>query len=759
LTLDLARRVDDALDGRVPISFCGGADAWNFADLVADGLTPVTVCTDLLKPGGAARLAQYLENLGAAMSSAGAGSLDELVAKTSGGRGRRWNLARHAERVAQDTRYARRERPLVFKGSRALGPFDCIAAPCVEACPAQQDVPEYLRLVAQGRDGDALDAILLTNALPGVTGSICDRPCTERCVRNHYDAPVGIREVKRFAFEHGTAGPETRARPAGVAVAIVGAGPAGLSAARALALSGFAVEIFEAKRRAGGMAGGAVPRYRLDDAALRTDLERLSVLGVKIHFGVAVGRDVSLDELRTRFADVFLGTGAGKGRRLGIPGEDAEGVVDALDFLEGLRDGATSALGTRVLVVGGGNSALDAARSARRVAKGAEVTIVYRRTRGEMPAHPDELRDALAEGVRFRELLAPVRVVVGSGRVAGLACTPMTLGAPDASGRKVAIPAGGDEVVLPADTILVAIGQEAFAIPTSTAAEPRLLAGGDAVRGPSSIIEAVADGLAAASAIARRHGVVPAPSSPPARVTNVAALMAKKARLVRPEPVPELPVEARGGFAEVLRCLSPDAARREAGRCLACDEVCSLCVTVCPNRANQAYAVPPLTLELPSFVVEAGKAVPRGTTTLRVAQGLQIVNLGDACNECGNCVTFCPTSGAPHRDKPTFWVDAAGFAAAKGDAFRMTRGNGALAIEARVAGRPHRLERAGDIATYASESLRATFDASHWSLADVRVEGSPREGETLDLSTCALLITLLNAAPALPPGPAAAGPS
>jgi putative selenate reductase len=228
-------------------------------------------------------------------------------------------------------------------------------------------------------------------------------------------------------------------------------------------------------------------------------------------------------------------------------------------------------------------------------------------------------------------------------------------------------------------------------------------------------------------------------------------MMARKARLARPESAPELPVAERGGFNEVLLSLDPGAARREAARCLDCDEVCSLCVTVCPNRANHAYTVPRLSIELPSFVVEAGKPVTRGTTTLSVEQGVQIVNLGDACNECGNCVSFCPTSGAPFQDKPKFWIDPEGFAEAKGNAFRMTRSGETVAIDARIDGRAHRLERRGGIAEYCSDALHATLDAATWKLVDARTEGTPAEGDVLDLGTCALLIALLHAELALPP--------
>ena len=240
LTLTLAERVTEELGGSIPISFCGGADAQNFPDLVADGLSPVTVCTDSLKPGGYARLQQYLANLDAAMTRAEADTLDAFVHASSGGRGARFNLARHAETVVEDRRYARRERPLAFKGERELGHFDCIAAPCQEACPAHQNIPDYLWLVSHGKLSEAMDVILRTNAQPGVTGSVCDHPCTERCVRNFYDAPLAIREVKRFAFEHAPARVRSgRAPSKGVKVAIVGAGPAGLSAAYYLARMGF----------------------------------------------------------------------------------------------------------------------------------------------------------------------------------------------------------------------------------------------------------------------------------------------------------------------------------------------------------------------------------------------------------------------------------------------------------------------------------------------------------------------------------------
>jgi putative selenate reductase len=769
LTLTLAGLVTDELDGRVPISFCGGADARNFADLVADGLGPVTVCTDLLKPGGYARLQQYLVNLDAAMADAGADSIEAFVHARSGGRGARFNLARHAESVARDARYASRERPLVFKGPRALDRFDCIAAPCQEACPAHQNIADYLWLVGHGRPSDALDVILRTNPQPGMTGSICDHPCTERCVRNFYDAPLAIREVKRFAFEHGEASPERAGPPNGIKVAIVGAGPAGLAAAYYLCKSGFAPVLFDARAAAGGTVNGVVPGYRLAGDAIEQDVDRLRALGVPIAFGKALGRDMTLDQLRRDYPYVFLAIGAQRGKRLAIDGETADGVVDALEFLNAVRAKRAPALGRRILVVGGGNSAMDAARTARRLVPDGEVSIVYRRTRAEMPADTEEVLQCIEEGAVIRDLLAPSRIVTEGGRVVGLACTRMILGPPDDSGRPRPVPAGGEEMLLPADAVIPAIGQEpvldfldgldvarrrdgtlvvdATTCETSVAG---LFAGGDVSRGAASVIKAIADGHAVATEIGRRHGIVPAPEPALDKQAKPAALLDKKARSVSPQTVPVLPVAERTGFAEVVGGFGPEAAMREASRCLDCDDLCSLCVTVCPNRANLAYTVSPFSVTWPSLVARGGALVEAGAKPHAVGQSVQIVNIGDYCNECGNCTTFCPTAGAPYQEKPRFWIDDDGWREARGDAFRLVRSAEATVVEARLGGRLHSLERRDGTAVYRSETLVARLEPRTWAWLSSEPTGALADGEPIDLAPCATLIALLDAEPVLP---------
>jgi putative selenate reductase len=727
-------------------------------------LGPITTCTDLLKPGGYARLQQYLVNLGAAFDQVGAASLPAFVAAA----GRGTALARHADAAARDPRYRNRPRPLDFKGPRVLGPFDCIAAPCQEACPAHQDIPGYLWHVAQGQPSEALGVILHTNPQPGVTGSVCDHPCTEKCVRNFYDGPLAIREIKRFAFENGEAPAPVRGPARGISVAIVGAGPAGLSAAYYLATMGFDPQVFEAREDLGGMVGSVIPAYRLDGKALGNDLDRLTQLGVQIHRGVALGRDLGLAELRTRFPYVFLGVGAARGKHLGIPGEEADGVVDALAFLDQVAARPVGSLGRRVLVVGGGNSAMDAARSARRLTPEGEVTLVYRRTRAQMPADPAEVHDCIEEGIGLRDLLAPARVVVADGRVVGLACLPMKLGERDASGRPRPIPAGAAEVILPADTVIAAISQEPAldfleglslarrrdgTLEVSDAGEtslPGLFAGGDVVHGPSSVIQAIADGYHAAVEIGRRHGADLPPEPTQDKGQDPVRLLEKKSHSRAPITVPVLPVQERGGFEEVLLSLSPEAAAREAERCLDCDDLCSLCVTVCPNRANLAYATPAVHLHLPLLVVREGRLVAEGSEPFRVDQQVQILNLGDACNDCGNCTPFCPTQGAPYRDKPRFWDDPEAFAEPGREGYRMTRENGEMRLEARLGGRGHWLAETGSELVYRSDEVRVVLDADSLAVRGWEACATLPEGQRVSLNQMGVMVVLRHAREVLP---------
>ena len=778
LTVTLAHRVTEDLDGRVPISFCGGAEAFIFPTLVADGLGPVTTCTDLLKPGGYARLSQYLDSLADALDETSADSLDAFILRRAGAANgasveasARENLAQHAEQVLVDRGLRQRIKPLETKGARELGSFDCVAAPCQEACPTHQNIPEYMRLVAMGHPAEALEVILHTNAMPAVTGRVCDHPCVERCVRNHYEAPLAIRAIKRHAVSEATASSRAEASTKrGVRVAVVGAGPAGLSAAYYLARAACSVTVFESKKEAGGMASSVIPSYRLPEAPILQDIDRIKAAGVYVQCGVRVGKDISLKDLRTQgYDNIVLAAGAQKGRTLGIVGEDAEGVFDALEFLDAVRHGKAPKIGPTVLVIGGGNSAMDAARTAVRLAGGGSVTVVYRRTVDQMPADPDEIQAALDEGVAMQILRAPVKVVQRGGKVAELVCTHMTLGEVDKSGRPRPVPIEGSDSPISCDTIIVGISQEPVLDflgelqpkmwkdgtlkvdpETCETSIPNIFAGGDLARGPSTVISAVADGRRIARTIAQRENLRLEPDPKPVEALSRTTLLERRSRRVKPIREPEIPMEARDGFEEVLQPLPADQAVLEADRCLSCQTMCSLCVTVCPNRANQMYAVEPFSTELPSLSVQEGELVVDGTTPFAVTQKYQIINVADFCNECGNCTTFCPTAGAPFRDKPRVHLDQKAFEEAHYDAFRIVQNGDGLRVFARIDGKEHMLSVSGDKVSYRGQGVAVELAASTFAMLEAEAMEPLPDGTHIDLRTAATMMVLGRAKAAIP---------
>jgi putative selenate reductase len=728
----------------IPFSFAGGADAFNLPDLLAGGIPTVTVCSDLLKTGGYLRLRQYPERIDAALDAVGAADTADLIRRTASAGGfvgppagavddatvlgvaARHNLRRYAEHVRGDPRYRRATyRTDGSKTTRRLDPFDCIEAPCLDECPVDQAVPRYMRAV---RDGDLAEAVRITrldNPLPAILGCVCDHLCERTCVRTHLDEPLAIRHIKRFIMEHeaGTAvgptppaaGPATPAAGAAPRVAIVGSGPAGLAAAEVLARAGIGVTVLEARPYPGGMVGGAIPEYRLPAARIAQDVTAVERLGVEIRYGVRAGTDVTLDDLRAEgFAAVFVAVGAQRAKTLGLAGEDAAGVIDGIAFLRGVREGRPVSIGPRVAVVGAGDTAMDCARTARRL--GASVSLVYRRTIDQMPADPEEIHALGEEGVAIVELARPITLRVEDGRLRGLTCVRTEYrGDRDAAGRKVPHDVEGSTLEIPLDTLVVAVSQHAVldlfgdAPPALTpdgfiatdpvtlaTSIPGVFAGGDVgTLGPSSIVRAAADGKRAAAAIAASFGLGAtvgadaggtrpldgAAAHPSVAIDRAAAqaLVVRRARREYRVPIASTPLEERGGFAETTLGYATDEAVREAHRCLDCDVLCSLCVGVCPNMAIVTYEVEP---------TAAGQAASIG-----VRQRFQVAVLADLCNECGNCVTACPTAGAPYRDKPRLHLDRADFEAEATNAFLLVGGG---AIEGRFDGATVRLEAAAD---------------------------------------------------------------
>ncbi len=720
ITMALFSKLMHEFDGDLAVSYSAGADALNVTTILACGARPVTAASDLLKPGGYSRLLQYLENLEEEMLARDARSLDELAAD------RLLNLERAAADARTDPRYKKDYHPHALpKVASGLERFDCVAAPCVEACAVCQDVPEYTWLVGQGRFDRALRVILSRNPLPGVTGHVCTHRCETRCTRNNYDESVGIRSLKRFAFEHGKV-PLPKTVPSGRRVAVIGAGPSGLAAAAFLAQSGLGVTMYEAKGTAGGMPALA-PAFRLPLDAVEADVERVRQMGVQIELGHrVVTRPEEL--LEEGFDALYLACGFSKDAPLDIEGIEGEGVYGALDLLDRVARGEKPALGTSVLVIGGGNTAMDAARTAQRLSA-KPVTVVYRRTRAQMPAEEEELRDLLEEGNQLLELVSPKRVIREDGRLVALDCVRNALGAPDADGRRKAVPVAGSEFQIPADSIVVAIGQApdlSFLGGSAIAVDKRgtiaadlatgraadlVYAGGDAVRGPAVIIEACADGRRAAEAICEQLGIPFAPPrSSPARLSEAEVLRVKRARARRtPRHRPDtLPIAERRGFDLVEQGLTEKSARDEASRCLQCSTFCDKCVEVCPNRANIPYRIEPVRFALPLLSSSDGRLIVAGEEAFEVRQTRQIVHVHEFCNECGNCATFCVHQGKPFLEKPRLFLDKADFDKEQDNAFCVSQGS----IHRREKGEESRLSLKRGGMTFENEhvSLRLGLD-------------------------------------------------
>ncbi len=409
-----------------------------------------------------------------------------------------------------------------------------IKAPCQEACPVGTNAGLYVGLIAQGRYEEALAVAAEPNPFPVICGRVCTAPCEDACRRGEFEEPIAIRDLKRFASDHGYSGRRFLKAPKerfSERIAIVGSGPTGLSAAYYLARRGYQVTIYEAMPVPGGMMSIGIPEYRLPRTELSRDIQAIIDLGVEMRTNTAIGRDVSLDDLRRDYQAVLIAVGAQKSQRLGLPGEDRlEGVVPATGFLKDFNLGVeTNLSGKVVAVVGGGSTAMDAARSAWR--SGAkEVHILYRRTQAEMPAQKEEVRAAIEEGLTLHELAAPIELKGQAGTLEGVVCQRMKLGEPDAEGRRRPLPVEGAIFELPVDVILVAIGEapDPSFLPEGTQVEvaawgglmvnpktlatgqPGVFAAGDATYGPRSIIHAAAHGrLAARSIHAYLRGLSP----------------------------------------------------------------------------------------------------------------------------------------------------------------------------------------------------------------------------------------------------------
>lgn len=613
LSIALAARLSREFDGKLRISYSGGADAFNMNGIVGCGVWPVTMATTILKPGGYQRMKQIAEKLDT-MGVAPFAGIDVEA------------LEAVAENAVRDRHHRKPAKmPIDRKSQERVPLLDCYTAPCEDACPIHQEISTYVALAGQGRYEEALTVILNKNALPFITGTICAHGCQSHCTRNFYETSVQIRDTKLICARKGydaVIGKLEAAEPSGKTVAVVGGGPAGMAAAFYLARAGVSVTLFEKEDRLGGIVSKVIPDFRIDDTVIAKDAALLEKLGVKICLNTPAP---SVEALKAEYGSVILAVGASKRSELVLEGKKA---VNALDFLEEFQQKKGRAeIGKHVAVIGGGNTAMDTARAAKRCPGVESVSLVYRRTKRFMPADEQELVLAMEDGVLFRELLAPVCMEDGK-----LICRVTKQGEPDESGRAGVVETDA-LVEIPADTVIAAVGErcpksyyEENGIHTDAKGRPLVSKNletnvkdvyviGDGLYGPALVVKAMANAMTAAEAIV--GGPVTRELSVPA---DKAEIYRKKGILREPDREPE------------------------ASRCLSCSTVCENCVDVCPNRANISVKVPGMAKE-------------------------QIIHVDYMCNECGNCRSFCPYASAPYLDKFTLFASEEALADSKNDGF------------------------------------------------------------------------------------------
>ncbi len=474
-------------------------------------------------------------------------------------------------------------------------------SPCQHTCPIEMDIPSYIALVREGRFEDAYKILLQTNPFPSVCGRVCDHKCQDKCRRANMDEPLAIKFLKRFITDNA---PRPKTEPVPVTrkerIAVIGAGPAGLTAARDLALRGYKVTVFEELNKAGGMLYWGIPSYRLPRNILQGEIDDITSLGVELRLNTRVGRDITFEQLEKDFDYYYLATGAHKSTKMGVPGEELENVFGGVEFLRDFNFNeekwikGEKTLGKKVAVIGGGNSAIDAARVALRL--GAEVTILYRRLRADMPAAEEEIKAAEDEGIKIEYLVAPLKIEGAKGKVQSITCQRMQLGDFDASGRKKPVPVTGAEFVLNVDAVVAAIGQvpdmsfidkkigveinkwDCYTVGKgykSRTTNPRYFAGGDAETGPDTVIAAIAAGHQAADdidAAIREANGEPAYEKPPLEDIYVPLVIDEETVETPQAAMPELHHDVRKtNFQEVELGFSREEAIKEACRCLRCD--------------------------------------------------------------------------------------------------------------------------------------------------------------------------------------------
>ncbi len=616
LSLSVAHMLSKAFDGRLRISFSGGADFFNIDKIFEVGIWPITMATTFLKTGGYQRGVQ----IAVKMEKLDYKPFDRVSVDA---------LGKLIEEIKVDKHHTKNAKPLPSrKVDKKVPLLSCFTAPCGEQCPIHQDIPAYLKLVTDGKYTEALRVITDKNALPFITGTICSHTCMSRCTRNFYEESIHIRGAKLVAAQNGYEELYNEMKASDKykdkKVAVVGAGPAGISAAFFLAREGASVTVFEKREGAGGVVKYVIPGFRISNDDIDKDVALAEKMGAKFIYNHPV---TDINELKKDFDAIILAVGASKGMPLGI---NCENEINAIEFLEACKLAPeTLKAGKNVAIIGAGNTAMDAARAAKRIPGVENVYIVYRRTKRYMPADEEELDLAIEDGVVLKELLAPIEQKNGK-----LFCHKVVLGEMDGTGRQKPIETE-EEKVLDVDLVVASLGErvdgkyyeslglnvtdKGYAVFDKESMESSLenvYVIGDGGNGPATVVQAIRD---ASNAVNSILGLEP---------RRVIELDSDKEK-----------VGARKGT--LVHAKDP---KLEGDRCLECNQVCEACADVCPNRANLSIQVPDTRMP-------------------------QILHVDYMCNECGNCTSFCPYNSSPYKEKFTYFNKIEDFEDSKNEGF------------------------------------------------------------------------------------------
>ena len=665
----VAALLSEEFGGKLPVSYSGGATAFSVKDIFDTGIRPITLATDMLKPGGYARMKVMAERLDKESKTWEKKDIDPKAVK---------ELSENAIKAEYSQREFRGDKPA--KVNDNLPMFDCYVSPCMVACPIHADIPDYISLVGEGKYAEALSVIYEDNALPNITCNICDHQCQNHCARMDYEGAVQIRQMKKVAVELGTEEYmkqwEAPEKAANFKAAVVGAGPAGLSAAYFLARAGIDTTIMEKAANAGGVVANIIPKFRIAPEAVAADIEFIKKHGVKFSFN-ARKEDVTVSALRDNGFDyIFYAVGSELDNSIKLEGDTSK-VKGALEFLEGFHKGIEAGkLGKHVVVTGGGNTAMDSARAAKRTPGVEDVTVVYRRSRKEMPADPEEYEMALNDGIRFHFLTNPAKLENGK-----LVCSVMELGEPDASGRRRPVDTGRT-MTLDCDTLITAIGEHVdsdavnfYGLPVTEKGWPEInpetcetpvenvYAVGDMASGPSTVVRCIASARKAVESVIEK-------------VIDDLEDEDELEDFEEEELDEEYLAEEEAFFRSIQKrktnintrvdktCKNMTVfAKQEAARCMDCTYCCNKCVDVCPNRANVA-----IDMRFSQFTDDP----------------FQILHIDAYCNECGNCASFCNHMGRPYKDKFTLFSRMDDFENSENSGFIVTGDEVKVRLEGKI---------------------------------------------------------------------------